>query len=123
MNQVKPFMKNSIYQLKEKSRLFVYFTFFVVLTSCNNLGKKGEWNLEYKAKFESDCKVEIKSENEKSLLKLDSLTISKICDCVASKAEKEFAPLDMEKENSQSQMKNISTDCARDILIENLNKN
>jgi hypothetical protein len=81
------------------------------------LGKKGEWNATYKHQFVSNCKTEI--QNQKTLVKLDSLIISNICNCVASKAEKEFAPLEMEEENSQTQMKTISTDCARDILIKN----
>ncbi|WP_338763765.1 hypothetical protein WAF17_20380 [Bernardetia sp. ABR2-2B] len=121
-------MKNSINLLKrklveKKSVLIIYFMFFIVLVSCNSLGEKGEWKSEYKVAFKADCKAEINKENEKSVLKLDSLTISNICDCVAAKAEKEFAPLEMEEKKSQSQMKIISTDCARDILIENLNKN
>lgn len=105
-----------------KKILLICFLFLIFLASCtNNLGKKGAWNATYKQEFESNCKAEI--QKEKSLLKIDSLTIYKICNCVAQKAETEFAPLEMEEENSQIQMKTISTDCARDILIENLNKN
>ncbi len=109
-----------------KKLVFIYCSLFIILSitlfSCtDNLGKKGKWNADYKQVFLSDCKTEI--QKEKSLVKIDTLTISSICKCVADKAEKEFAPLKMEQESSQTQMKIISTDCARDILIENLNKN
>ncbi len=107
--------------MKKYLLFIIHCLLSIVLISCNSLGKKGEWNATYKQEFVSNCKTEIK--NEESLLKLDSITISKICNCVAKKAEKEFEPLKMEEESSQSQMKTISTDCARDILIENLNKN
>ncbi len=108
--------------LKKTLLLFVHFSLFILSVSCtNSLGKKGKWNEIYKQEFISNCKSEIRK--EESLLKLDSLTISTICDCVAFEAEAEFAPLKMEEERSQSQMKIISTDCARDILMEKLNKN
>lgn len=114
-------MKNIL--LKKHLLVLIIPSFlFVILFSCtNSLGKKGEWNATYKTEFVSNCKAEI--QKEESLLKIDSLTISNICDCVASKAEKEFAPLKMEEKNAQTKMKTISTDCARDFLIENLNKN
>lgn len=97
---------------------FILAGFLGFLLSCtSSLGKKGEWNATYKQEFVSNCKAEI--QKEKSLVKIDSLTILKICDCVASKAEKEFAPLKMEEEYSQTQMKVISTDCARGILMKN----
>ena len=84
--------------------------------SCtNSLGEKGKWNATYTEEFLSNCKAEIGK--EESLLKIDSLTVSKICNCVVRKAEKEFAPLEMENEESRSKMKTISTDCARDILM------
>lgn len=116
-------MKNSVINTLKKYLVpFIYCAFFVILVSCTNgLGKKGEWNATYKAEFVSNCKAEINK--EESLLKIDSLVIFKICDCVASKAEKAFEPLKMEDKNAQLQMKTISTDCARDILIENMNKN
>ncbi|PIY10777.1 MAG: hypothetical protein COZ18_05375 [Flexibacter sp. CG_4_10_14_3_um_filter_32_15] len=102
--------------------LIILSSLLTFLFSCtNSLGKKGAWNATYKQEFLSNCKAEI--QKEESLVKIDSLTISKICDCVADKAEKAFAPLEMEEKKSQNQMKTISTDCARDILIENLNKN
>ena len=105
-----------------KKIIIFYFLLSITLFSCtSSLGKKGEWTAPYKSQFVSDCKMEIQS--EQTLLQLDSLTISKICNCVAAKAEERFAPLEMEQEKSQEQMKTISTDCARDILIENLNKN
>ncbi len=99
-----------------KKILLIYSLLFITLISCTNrLGKKGEWNATYKQQFVSNCKAEINK--EKSLVKIDSLIVFNICNCIATKAEKEFAPLDMEEENSQPQMKIISTDCARDILI------
>ena len=101
-----------------KKLVLIYSLLFITLISCTNtLGKKGEWNATYKQEFVSNCKTEINK--EKSLVKIDSLIISKICECIALKAEQEFAPLKMEEENSQPQMKIISTDCARDILINN----
>lgn len=106
-----------------KKIIIVYFLLlsFILFSCTSSLGKKGEWTATYKEQFVSDCKIEIQS--EQTLVQLDSLTISKICNCVAAKAEEKFAPLEMEQENAQEQMKTISTDCARDILIENLNKN
>lgn len=105
-----------------KKKILIYFGLLVFSVSCtNSLGKKGAWNTTYKQEFESNCKAEI--QKEESLVKIDSLIVTKICDCIANKAEKEFAPLKMEEEKSQTQMKTISTDCARDILIESLNKN
>lgn len=104
--------------MKKYLLVFIYLSLFVSFISCtNSLGKKGEWNATYKQEFVSNCKAEINK--EKSLIKIDSLIVFTICDCIAEKAEKEFAPLDMEEENSQPQMKIISTDCARDILIKN----
>ena len=104
--------------LKKYSRLVFPCALSIILFACtNSLGKKGEWNATYQQEFRSNCKAEINK--EKSLVKIDSLIISKICDCIALKAEKEFAPLEMEEDNSQTQMKTISTDCARDILIAN----
>ncbi|WP_375561121.1 hypothetical protein ACE193_00780 [Bernardetia sp. OM2101] len=119
-------MKNYIINNLLKKQLirilvFSHLLSLLILTACtSSLGKKGEWNATYKTEFVSNCKAEI--QKEESLLKIDSLTISKICDCVVSKAEKEFAPLKMEEKNALTQMKTISTDCARDILIEKLNK-
>ena len=113
-------MKN---YLSKKHLLFLIHSllFFLLFSCTEGLGEKGKWNVAYKKEFLSSCKAEI--QKEKSLIRIDTLTVFKICNCVANKAEKEFAPLEMEQENSQSQMKTISTDCARDMLIENLNKN
>ncbi len=109
-------MKN--YLSKKYLFIFSYFLVIVFLVSCTNkLGTKENWNKTYKKEFIANCKAEIK--NEESLLKIDSLTIANICGCIASKAEKEFEPLKMEEQDAQPQMKIISTDCAREILIKN----
>lgn len=109
-------MKN--YSLKKYLLLLIYCSLSIILIACSNsLGKKGEWNATYKQEFQSNCKAEM--DKEKSLVKIDSIIILKICNCVTEKVEKEFKPLEMEDEESQTQMKIISTDCARDILLEN----
>ena len=97
--------------------VIIHFILSIALFSCtNSLGKKGKWDATYKQEFLSNCKTEIQS--EETLSKLDSVIVSKICNCVADRAEKEFAPLEMEEKEAQSQMKTISTDCARAILME-----
>ncbi|AFM05508.1 hypothetical protein Fleli_3176 [Bernardetia litoralis DSM 6794] len=115
-------MKNGIITITilKKYLLLIYFLFISLLASCtSSLGKKGEWNATYRQEFVSNCKAETQA--QKSLVKIDSITVSKICDCVAQKAEKEFAPLETEAVKSQTQIKNISTDCANEILMDILN--